>query len=74
MLPAFKKTPLAALVKISGRSRRMITKARAGRRPYSKNRELLADVLRGFRLIDVSVMKNLCAGCSPDLRSFPGMS
>jgi len=46
ILPALKVTPLAVLMKMSGLSRRMITKARAGRRPYPKNQELLADVLR----------------------------
>ena len=45
MLPALKIVPLAILMKMSGLSRRMITKVRAGRRPYQKNRELLAETL-----------------------------
>jgi hypothetical protein len=48
--PALKIPPLDLLVKMSGRSRRMLIDARAGRsRPHRKNRELLAAILRKLK-------------------------
>ncbi len=44
--PALKKVPLPRLIKMSGKSRRMLIDARTGRsRPYRKNQELLASIV-----------------------------
>ncbi len=50
--PALKKVPLTGLVKMSGKSRRMLINTRVGRtRPYRKNRELLALIVGKLGLI-----------------------
>ncbi len=52
ILPALKKVPLSLLVKLSGLSRSMLIEVRAGRsRPYRKNQELLAAIVRKLGLI-----------------------
>ena len=52
VLPVLKKAPLSLLQRISGRSRRMLMKTRAGTtRPHRKNRERLASVVREIGLI-----------------------
>ncbi len=49
VLPALKKVPLPLLVKMSGKSRRMLIDARAGRsRPHRRNQELLASIVQEF--------------------------
>jgi len=45
-LPALKKIPMAVLLKESGMSRRALQMIRAGRRPYPKNQERLAAIVR----------------------------
>jgi len=51
IVPALKKAPLPLLEKMSGFSRRMLMKARAGiTRPHRKNRERLASVVRELGL------------------------
>ena len=50
--PALKRVPLSRLVKMSGKSRRMLIDARTGRRrPYPKSQELLAEIVRKISLI-----------------------
>ena len=50
--PALRKVPLSRLMKLSGKCRRMLMKARAGRtRPHRKNQELLTTILRRLSLI-----------------------
>jgi hypothetical protein len=45
--PALQKIPISQIIKMSGLSRRMIINARTGcRRPYRKNQELLAYIVR----------------------------
>ncbi len=52
ILPALKKVPLSRLMKLSGKSRRMLIDARAGRsRPHRKNQELLASIVRKLGVI-----------------------
>ncbi len=52
ILPALKKVPLTRLVKMSGKSRRMLINARVGRtRPHRKNQELLASIVRKLGII-----------------------
>lgn len=52
MVPALKNVPLPRLVKMSGKSRRMLIKARSGRtRPHRRNREMLAAIVRKLGLI-----------------------
>jgi hypothetical protein len=51
ILPALKIVPLGVLMKMSGRSRRMLTKVRSGRRPYPKNQLRLAAIVRKLGLI-----------------------
>lgn len=52
ILPALKKVPLPRLVKMSRKSRRMLINARVGRtRPYRKNQELLASIVRKLGII-----------------------
>jgi len=47
ILPALKKLPVAALMKLSRKSRSMLIRALPGRsRPRPKNRQLLASILR----------------------------
>jgi hypothetical protein len=46
ILPALIKMPLPVLIKESGMSRRALQKIRAGRRPFSKNQEQLAAIVR----------------------------
>jgi len=46
ILPVLKKIPIAALMRISGRSRSMLVRAMAGRsRPRRRNQELLKSIL-----------------------------
>ena len=46
ILPLLKKIPIAALMRVSGRSRSMLTRALAGRsRPRRRNQELLKSIL-----------------------------
>lgn len=50
-LPALKKLPVSALVKLSTKSRSMLFRARTGRsKPRKKNQWLLASVLRKIGL------------------------
>ena len=50
--PALEKVPLPVLEKESGLSRMMLINARLGRsRPYRKNQEMLASILRKLGLI-----------------------
>jgi hypothetical protein len=52
ILPALKKLPIAALVKLSGLSRSMLTRALAGRsRPRLKNRNLLKTIIYKLGMI-----------------------
>jgi hypothetical protein len=52
ILPALRKIPPAILVKISGLSATTIKDTLAERsRPYPKNRELLAAIVRKLRII-----------------------
>jgi hypothetical protein len=47
VLPALKKVPVAALMKLSCKSRSMLMRARAGHStPQKKNQRLLASILR----------------------------
>ncbi len=47
IVPALKKVSLSRLTEISGKSRRMLIKARTGRtRPHRKNQEMLASLVR----------------------------
>jgi len=47
ILPVLKKIPIAALMRVSGRSRSMLTRALAGRsRPRKRNQQLLKSILR----------------------------
>jgi hypothetical protein len=47
LLPALKKIPVASLIKLSRKSRSMLTRARRGKSiPRKKNQELLASILR----------------------------
>jgi len=46
ILPLLKKIPIAALMRVSGRSRSMLTRALAGRsRPRKRNQHLLKSIL-----------------------------
>ena len=52
IVPALNNVPLPRLLKLSGKSRRMLIKAHSGRtRPYRKNREMLANIDRNLGLI-----------------------
>jgi hypothetical protein len=52
ILPVLKKIPIAALVRVSGRSRSMLVRTLAGRsRPRRRNRELLKSILRKLDLL-----------------------
>jgi hypothetical protein len=52
ILPLLKEIPVAALMRISGRSRSMLVRAMAGRsRPCRKNRELLKSMLHRIGVI-----------------------
>jgi len=52
IVPALKNVPLPRLFKMSGKSRRMLIKARSGRtRPHRRNREMLANIVRNLGLI-----------------------
>ena len=47
MLPALKRIPVAALMKLSGKSRSMLIRAQKGRSvPRKRNQKLLASILR----------------------------
>lgn len=52
ILPALKKFPMAALIRLSGLSRPTLTRALAGRsRPRPRNRELLKSILRKLDML-----------------------
>lgn len=51
ILPALMKVPRTSLMKLTGKSRTMITEARAGRRPHPKNQQLLVDALTKLKLL-----------------------
>jgi hypothetical protein len=52
ILPLLKKIPIAALMRLSGRSRSMLLRALAGRsRPRKRNQELLKSILRRLGLV-----------------------
>ena len=52
VLPILKKIPIAALMRISGRSRSMLTRTLAGQsRPRKRNQELLKSILRRLGLV-----------------------
>jgi hypothetical protein len=52
ILPILKKIPMAALMRVSGRSRSMLRRALAGRsRPRKRNQELLKSALRRLGVV-----------------------
>ena len=52
ILPVLKNIPIAALMKVSGRSRSMLRRALAGRsRPRKRNQQLLKSILHSLGLI-----------------------
>jgi hypothetical protein len=52
ILPILKNIPIAALMRVSGRSRSMLVRAMAGRsRPRKRNQELLKSILRRLGLV-----------------------
>jgi hypothetical protein len=52
ILPILKNIPIAALMRVSGRSRSMLVKALAGRsRPRRRNQELLKSILQRLGVI-----------------------
>ena len=52
ILPLLKQIPVAALMRVSGRSRSMLVRALAGRsRPHKRNQELLKSILHGLGVV-----------------------
>jgi hypothetical protein len=52
LLPALKKIPVSALIKLSRKSRSLLTRARSGRTtPRKKNQKLLASILRRMGIL-----------------------
>ena len=52
ILPALKRLPVSALMKLSGQSRSMLYRARTGRtKPRQKNQKLLASILRRMGML-----------------------
>src|SRR5215831_1628031 len=52
ILPVLKKIPIAALMRVSGKSRSMLARALAGRsRPRKRNQELLKSILHRLGVV-----------------------